>query len=122
VVAGELRLAQGAAEEAGLDRGAEVLDRAGGCGDRDAVAVGDLGRGQGAGAVKLETGTRRPTNSGGDGEADRTLKWAQEFPQRRGTRVAQDSAVPRREHRRQPSSPPTEAAMPDRVYAAVQAM
>ena len=41
-VPGELRLAEGAAEEAGLDGVADVLDRPRRGGDRDAVAVGDV--------------------------------------------------------------------------------
>jgi hypothetical protein len=48
---GELRLSERAAEEAGLDRAADVLDRPRRSRHRDAVAAGDVGRGEGARTV-----------------------------------------------------------------------
>ena len=57
-----------------------------------------------------------------------TVRWIEpgigrrELPERRGARVAQHRPVPRSEHSRQPSPPPGEAPMPDRIHAKVEAM
>ena len=105
---GELRLAERAAEEVGLERAADVLDRPDGRGDRDAVAPGHVAARERARAVDDDPGPRLTTNSGIDGDVHRTLDRSQELPERHGTRMAQHGPVPRREHRRQPPSPPTE--------------
>ena len=121
-VPGELRLAQRAAEEVGLDspRMSSIV-RAGVVTAMPWRRVMSRRR-ERAGAVDVEPGPWLPTNSGSDGDVDRPWDRPQELPERRGTRMAQHRPVPRREHRRQPSSPPREAPMPHRVDAAVQPM
>jgi hypothetical protein len=118
----ELRLPQRAAEEVVAEFAADVSDRPGGSGDRDAVAARDVAAGEGAGAVNQEPGPFLPSNCRTEGDVDGSRDRPQKLPKRRGARMTQHGPIPRREHRRQPPPPPRETPMPHRIHAPVQPM
>jgi hypothetical protein len=79
-VPGELGLAQSAAEEPGLDRPADVLDRPRGSGDRDAMAAGDVERFEVPWAVNRDPLAQLASGPSPDRDVDRPGPGAEEAP------------------------------------------
>jgi hypothetical protein len=117
----DLRLVEGVLQPAVSDRGGEVEDGAGGRGDGDPFARGELARRQAGVAMDADAGAATARAAGHD-DMGRPRGGALEIPEGAGRGVAEGGALAAREDGRHPPPADAKHRVPHRVHAGVHGM
>jgi hypothetical protein len=116
----EIGLADGSANLVDRGNATKVLDRAGGCRDRDALAKRSRCPGQRRGTVQVDFPSRPPAGGGANGDVHRPRLRLEQAPEFRGAAVAQSGSRPACEHRCHPSSLTADRGVAHRIHTMVE--